>query len=101
MNGLVQALAQATVTAAHARIAALAQAGVTLDLNAFATAQASALANFNVGLDAVLSGKTSFDAVTAQLAAAVDAALQASGAVSASARVQAQAAVSVRASRRR
>ncbi len=93
--GIVAALSQAIMAGAHARVAALGQAGVTLDVNAFASAQAQAIANFNAGMNGVFQGTTTFDAVTAQLAAALDAAVKASGAVSISARAQAQAAVSV------
>ena len=94
-NAIVAALSQAIMAAAHARVAALGQAGVTLDLNAFANAQAQAIADFNAGLNAVFQGTATFDDVVAKLQAAVDAAVKASGAVSISTRAQAQAAVSV------
>jgi trimeric autotransporter adhesin len=94
-GGIIAALSQAIMAGAHARVAALAQAGVSLDLGAFANAQAQAIADFNAGMNGVLQGTTTFDAVTAQLAAALDAAVKASGAVSISTRAQAQAAVSV------
>jgi hypothetical protein len=92
---LVKALAVATVGAARARVQALVDAGVTIDIDAFVKAKLAAIQRLNVGLTGALAGQVSLVQVTSQLLADLDAALGVAAKLSANVRVRAQVAANL------